>query len=564
MRQECPPMTLRFADIAAPRPDKASLAADRAVVEGLLDAGDRRGALAAWDAARRRGETWSSLVHLRFAQDTADAAAVAEREYADALAPEAATHETALKRRLLADPDRAGLEALAGAHAVALWQTDITAFDPAIAAETEEESRLTARYTALLAGARVTVRGQEVNLSGLTPFAEDEDRTTRHEAEAARWSFFAAQREALDDIYDQLVRLRTGMARTLGDATFTPLAYRRMRRIDYGPAEVARYRESVARHVTPLVARLLEQRRARHGWDRLRYWDEALIDPDGNPKPVGDHDTLVAAAQAMFDRMDPRIAGFYGMMREGGFLDLKNRPGKAGGGFCTSFPSVGAPFIFANFNGTHNDIGVFTHEMGHAFQCWESRQQPGVDYLWPTMEAAEIHSMGLEYLTHPQMGLLVGDAAADRYRAMHLVQALAFLPYGVCVDHFQHEVYANPEATPAERHAMWQRLERLYMPWTDYGDLGYPAKGGRWQAKQHIYNSPFYYIDYTLALCVALQFWVWSRRDPRGALDAYVALCGRGGSMPFQGLVASAGLVSPFAEGALEAAVAEAARVLGA
>lgn len=555
-------MTLRFSDITAQRPDRESLAATHAEIDTRLDAGDRSGALARWDAARRDYDTWSALVHLKFAQDTADKAAIAEREYADALAPEAATHETALKRRLLADPDRAGLEALAGKHAVALWETDVTAFDPKIAAETEEESRLSARYTALLAGARMTVRGQEVNLSGLTPFAEDPDRDLRHEAEAARWDFFAANGGELDSIYDQLVRLRTGMARKLGYADFTTLAYRRMRRLDYGPADVARYREAVAKHVTPLVARILEQRRAAHGWDRLRFWDEALIDPAGNPKPAGDHDTLVMAAQEMFARMHPRMSEFYAMMREGGFLDLKNRPGKAGGGFCTSFPSVGAPFIFANFNGTHNDIGVFTHEMGHAFQCWESRHLPGIDYLWPTMEAAEIHSMGLEYLTHPHMGLLVGDGAAERYRRMHLISALAFLPYGVCVDHFQHEVYANPDATPAERHAIWQRLERLYMPWSDYGDLAYAAKGGRWQAKQHIYNSPFYYIDYTLALCCALQFWVCARRDAAAALDAYVALCGRGGSMPFQGLVASAGLTSPFAEGALEATVQEAASVL--
>ncbi len=556
-------MTLRFDDIIAPRPDKETLAAQHATVDARLDAGDRAGALAEWDQARRGYETWSALVHLRFAQDTTDKDAVAAREYADALAPEAATHETALKRRLLGEADRAGLEALAGKHAVALWETDVTAFDPKIATETEEESRLTARYTALMAGARVSVKGKEVNLSGLAPFAEDEDRATRHEAEQARWGFFAENGAELDSIYDALVTLRTGMARKLGYPDFTPLAYRRMRRLDYGPADVARYREAVATHVTPLVARILEQRRAQHGWDRLMFWDEALIDPEGNPKPAGDHDMLVGAAQEMFARMDPRLADFYAMMRQGGFLDLKNRPGKAGGGFCTAFPTVGAPFIFANFNGTHNDIGVFTHEMGHAFQCWESRHQPGVDYLWPTMEAAEIHSMGLEYLTHPHMGLLVGDAAAERYRRMHLIGALAFLPYGVCVDHFQHEVYANPDATPAERHAIWQRLERHYMPWSGYGDLAYPAMGGRWQAKGHIYNSPFYYIDYTLALCVALQFWVWSRRDPKGALDAYVALCGRGGSMPFQGLVASAGLTSPFATGALEAAVAEAAAVLG-
>lgn len=554
----------RFADIAPPRPTRESLAEGYAALNAALDRDALAEALAGWDQLRRRHDSWSSLVGLRFQQDTQDAAAKAEREYRDSLDPVATEHEVALKRRLLALPDRAALEEAAGAHAVRLWQTDITTFEPAIAADMEEESRLTARYTALLASAKFQLGGQEVNLSGLAPFAESPDRATRHEAERQRWAFFEANGAVLDEIYDQLVKLRHGMARKLGDATYTPLGYRRMRRVDYGPEDVARYRDQVAEHVTPLVARLLEQRRIANGWDRLRFWDEALIDPAGNPAPIGDHDQLVQRAETMFARMDPRLADFYRMMRDGGFLDLKNRPGKAGGGFCTSFPDAGVPFIFANFNGTHHDIGVFTHEMGHAFQNWESRHQPALDYLWPTMEACEIHSMSLEFLTYPQMGLLVGEDAADRYRRMHLIGALEFLPYGVCVDHFQHEVYANPEATPAERHAIWQRLERRYMPWVDYGDLAYPGKGGRWQAKHHIYASPFYYIDYTLAQCCALQFWVAMRHDGAEALSRYVALCGRGGSAPFQQLVASAGLVSPFAEGALAAAVREAEAVLAA
>ena len=166
------------------------------------------------------------------------------------------------------------------------------------------------------------------------------------------------------------------------------------------------------------------------------------------------------------------------------------------------------------------------------------------------------------FLTYPEIGLLVGEAAADRFRRMHLIGDLAFLPYGVCVDHFQHAVYAAPDATPADRHRMWQELERRYMPWTDYGDLAYPAMGGRWQAKPHIYGSPFYYIDYTLALCCAMQFWVRARRDPAEAMGAYVALCARGGSAPFQDLVRGAGLVSPFADGALAGVVAEAAAML--
>jgi M3 family oligoendopeptidase len=553
----------RFADIAAPTPTRESLAARYGAIGTALDRGERAAALADWDRLRREYRTWRALVGLRFAQDTTDPAARAERDYADALAPQATEHEVALKRRLLDDPDRTGVAALTGTHALELWQSDIATFDPAIKPALEAESRLSAAYTALLAGARIEIEGQTVNLAGLGPYAQSPDRDVRHRAEAARWGFFAANGAELDRLYEELVKLRSGMARTLGYPDYTPLGYRRMRRVDYGPAEVARYREQVLRHVTPLVARLLEQRRQAFGWDRVRFWDEAVIDPAGNPAPAGDHDFLVAQAQAMFDGLDPRLGAFYRVMVAGGLLDLKNRPGKAGGGFCTSFPTAGVPFIFANFNGTHDDIGVFTHEMGHAFQNWQSRDLAGVDYLWPTMESAEIHSMGLEFLCYPGIGRLVGEAAADRFRRMHLIGALAFLPYGACVDHFQHEVYAAPDASPADRHAMWQRLERLYMPWTDYGDLAYPAMGGRWQAKHHIYNSPFYYIDYTLAQCCAMQFWVRSRRDPRAALDAYVALCGRGGTAPFQALVASAGLVSPFAEGALAEVVREAAAVLG-
>jgi M3 family oligoendopeptidase len=555
--------THRFSDIAEPRPTRAGLVASYRDIGAALDRGDRAAAVADWDRLRRRYDTWSALVHLRFAQDTTDENAKADRDYADTLSPEGADLENALKRRLLADGDRPAVAALVGGHALRLWETDVTTFDPLIKPDLEEEARVSARYTELLASAKLQIAGKMVNLAGLGPYAEDPDRSVRHAAETVRWRFFEANAGALDELYGQLVQLRHGMARKLGFATYTKLGYRRLRRVDYGPDDVARYREQVVRHVVPLVGRLLEARRAENGWDRLRYWDEALVDPAGNPKPAGDHDVLVDAAAAMFDGLDPRLAAFYRSMREGGFMDLKNRPGKAGGGFCTSFPTEGVPFIFANFNGTHHDIGVFTHEMGHAFQNWESRGQPGVDYLWPTMEAAEINSMGLEFLSYPGIGKLVGEAAADRFRRMHLIGALAFLPYGVCVDHFQHEVYARPDASPAERHAMWARLERIYMPWTDYGDLGFLLKGGRWQAKPHIYGSPFYYIDYTLAQCCAMQFWVKSRRDYRAAMEAYVALCARGGSAPFQDLVRSAGLVSPFAEGALADVVREAEAVLG-
>jgi M3 family oligoendopeptidase len=552
---------MKFTDITAETPTAESLAAAYTAINALLDAGALKDAIADWETLRRGVETWSALVHLRFEQDTANAEAKAARDYADELNPVATGHEIALKRRLLA-MDRPAVAALTGDHALRLWETDVTTFEPVIQADLEQESKLTAKYTELLASVKISVGGEIVNLSGLAPFAQSLDRATREAAVRGLWGFFAANGAAFDGIFDDLVKLRHGMARKLGFENYIELGYRRMRRVDYNAADVARYREQVLTHVTPLVAKIMEARRASNGWDKLYAWDEALTDPLGNPKPAGGETYLTAQAQKMFENMAPELADFFRLMTAGEFLDLDNRPTKAPGGFCTSFPNAGMPYIFANFNGTHHDIDVFTHEMGHAFQNFCSKDLPGFDYLWPTMESAEIHSMSLEVLAFPQIALMVGGAAADRYRRMHLIESLAFLPYGVCVDHFQHEIYASPDATPAERHAMWKRLEHKYLPWRDFGDVDYAAKGGFWQKQMHIFGSPFYYIDYTLALCCALQFWVKSRQDYAAAMRDYVALCGRGGKAPFQALVASAGLISPFVPGALAAVVADAEAVL--
>jgi M3 family oligoendopeptidase len=552
---------MKFSDITAPTPTTESLAAAYAAINAQLDE-NPAAAIDAWETLRRSLETWSSLVHLRFEQDTQNTEYKAAKDYADELNPVATSHEIALKRRLLAHPNRAEIAAITGAHALRLWEMDVTTFEPIIQADLEQESKLNSKYTELLASAKIDIDGQKVNLSGLAPYAQNLDRETRYAAATGLWAFFSANGDAFDTIFDDLVKLRHGMAKKLGFENYIELGYRRMRRVDYNAADVARYRNGILTHVTPLVAKIMEARRIENGWEKLYAWDETLTDPKGNPKPAGGEEYLTAQAQKMFENMAPELASFFKLMTEGNFLDLANRPTKAPGGFCTSFATAGMPYIFANFNGTHHDIDVFTHEMGHAFQNYQSRNQPGFDYLWPTMESAEIHSMSLEVLAFPQIALMVGEAAADRYRRMHLIESLAFLPYGVCVDHFQHEIYAAPDASPAERHAMWKRLQSLYMPWRDFGDIDYPAKGGFWQKQMHIYGSPFYYIDYTLALCCALQFWVKSRQDYAAAMQDYVALCGRGGSAPFQSLVASAGLISPFSPGALEAVVKDAEAVL--
>jgi M3 family oligoendopeptidase len=551
--------------ISAPTPTLDSLAADYGAIDARLNgartAADWEAALRDWDELRRRLETWHSLTTLHFSQDTRNPRYKEAREYADALAPKIEAYDVGLKRRFLASPYRTVLEGRLGSHLFALWECDVVTFDPRIEDDLVVEAQISSDYTALLASAEISFDGKTLNLASIGPYLQSADRAVRHAAQHAKWSFFAEHRRELDDLYDRLVTLRRTMAMKLGYESYIPLGYARMRRIDYTQADVARYRDEIVREIVPLAHKVVERRARALGIERPMYWDETIADADGNPQPLGNGDWLVAELTASFAAVDPRLGEFARMMREGGFIDYENRPGKALGGYCTSFPTDGQPFIFANFSGTDSDVTTLIHEMGHAFQNWRSREIPNIDEIWPTMESAEIHSMSLEYLAFPQMERFFGEAA-ERFRRKHLSDALLFLPYGVAVDHFQHLVYERPEATPDERAAMWRSVEERYLPWRDYGDLAHPAAGRAWQQQRHIYLSPFYYIDYTLALCCALQFWVASRRDYRGALSRYVALSDLGGTRPFRELVHAAGLRVPFEPGVLAQVAAEAATFL--
>ena len=553
--------TINFADIQVERPTIEQVTAEYAQINAALDRAeaiaDKQAALQQWEDLRRRLDSWSAMTSLNFSQDTTNEDYKAAQEYQDELQPKLTALEIELKRRLLNSPNRNELESILGQQAFALWSADVTTFEPAIESDLVEESKLVNQYVQLLASAEIKFKGETVNLSGIRKYTQDSDRQTRYEAETARWNFFSQNHPKLDSIYDQLVKLRHGMAQKLGYENYIGLGYKRMQRIDYTEADVANYRQGVVDHVVPLAQKIIAQKANQLNLPRINFWDESVFDLQGNPQPQGDHDWMLKQAQKMFDGMHPELSRFFAMMVAGNFVDLKTRPGKAGGGFCTSFPTEGIPYIFANFNQTKGDVEVFTHEMGHAFQAWQSRNLPLIDYLWPTLESCEIHSMSLEFLTWSQMEKFFGNDA-QRFREIHLAESILFLPYGCAVDHFQHLVYAQPNATPQDRNEMWQKMERIYLPWRDYGDLRHPAQGGLWQEKQHIYCSPFYYIDYTLALCCAMQFWVKAESNFELALNEYIALCRRGGKAPFQELTRSANLVSPFQSGSLADVVAKA------
>lgn len=421
----------------------------------------------------------------------------------------------------------------------------------------QKENELVDRYNNLMATAQLDFHGQTYNLSQMGPFSQSTDRAIRKEASETVTAFFEKHEAAFDDIYGGLVKVRHEIATTLGFKDYVEFGYKMMNRFDYNRDMVATYREEILKHVVPIVIELRERQAKRIGLEQLKYYDLNLEYLDGNAKPQGSPKHLVSQAQAMYHDLSPETGEFFDYMVENDLLDLVAKDGKDTGGYCTYIADHKSPFIFANFNGTSADIDVLTHEAGHAFQVYNSRWIETPEVIWPTYETCEIHSMSMEFMTWPWMELFFKEAT-NKYKFSHLSGALLFLPYGVLVDHFQHDIYENPDMTPEERKATWKRLADLYLPDRDYSDSDFLMRGGFWYRQGHIFASPFYYIDYTLAQVCALQFWKRTQVDhDERAWEDYLHICQMGGTASFLQVVKAAGITSPFQEGALAETLAE-------
>ena len=492
-----------------------------------------------------RTDTMMSLAHARFTMNTGEPFYERENDYYDGASPQFTEQRQAFYRALTASPHRAELERALSALLFQNIELDLKTFAPEILPDLREENRLTSEYVKLLSSAELDFGGKTLNLSQLAPYEQAVDRTVRKAACETKSDFFRAHAEALDDLFDRLVRVRAKMAQTLGFASFVELGYARMGRNCYTRADAAAFRAHVKAHIVPLAAGLKRTQATRIGLESLHVYDDPLLFPDGNACPAGTPEDIFAHGRKMYREMSPVTAEFFDFMLENDLFDALSRPGKAPGGYCTTFPAYGAPFIFANFNGTAHDIDVLTHEAGHALAAYMARDTRIGELRNPTMEACEVHSMSMEFFAWPWMEGFFG-AQSEKYLYGHLAGALCFLPYGVIVDAFQHIVYETPGLTPGERRAAWLDLEREYRPWLRDGGIPLYREGRRWQAQTHIYEVPFYYIDYCLAQTVALTFWERMGRDRAAAWERYIRLLSLAGTRTFTELVAEAGLPSPF------------------
>ncbi|WEG14260.1 M3 family oligoendopeptidase [Pullulanibacillus sp. KACC 23026] len=513
-------------------------------------------AMADINKLRNQFDSMNQIASIRHTIDTNDEFYKEENDFFDETSPSYQGLVTDFYRALVSSTFRDELEEKWGKHLFNMADLTLKTFSPDVLDDLKQENRLSSEYTKLMASAKILFEGDERNLSQMVPFQLSKDRAMRMKAQAARYSFLSENEAQLDEIYDQLVKVRTTIAKKLGYENFVELGYARLNRTDYDAEKVANFREQVKTYIVPVATRLKERQQKRLGLDHLYYYDEPLNFKSGNAAPKGDSEWIINNGKKMYHELSEETDEFFQFMIDHELMDLVSKKGKAGGGYCTYISDFQSPFIFSNFNGTSGDIDVLTHEAGHAFQVYSSRGYEVPEYYFPTLEACEIHSMSMEFFTWPWMELFF-EEETEKYKFAHLSGALLFIPYGVAVDEFQHFVYEHPEATPEERKAAWRRIEKTYLPHRDYADNEYLERGGFWHQQGHIFGSPFYYIDYTLAQICAFQFWKRSLEDQASAWKDYLHLCKLGGTKPFTELVKEANLTIPFEDGAIQSVVGE-------
>ena len=495
--------------------------------------------------------TQVTLASIRHSMDTTDAFYEKEKAYYDEQVPAYSNLSVEYLKLLYHSLYREELEQIIGPVAFKNMELSFRSVSEAVIPLMQEENALVTEYEKLLAGAKIDWDGETLNLSLLGPYLKHKDPKVRRKAYEKQNAFFMSIEDRLDELYDKLVKNRTLQAKELGFETYTELGYLRMQRNSYQREQVENLRRQVKEVFVPFAESLYEQRRKRLGLSKMYFSDEQVYGTEGNPQPFGTPEEILEAGQKMYGELSKETREFFDFMIENELLDVFGRKTKAVGGYMTYIPDYKSPFIFANFNGTSDDVNVITHECGHAFQGYLASEDFIREHADIGMETAEIHSMSMEFFAEPWYSLFFAGEEAKAYQEMHLEDAVLFIPYGCMVDEFQHRIYDKPDMTPAERKSVWKELEHVYKPHLDYGSLQFYADGGYWQRQHHIYSFPLYYIDYVIAQLCAFEYKNKMQENYEEAWKSYLKLCRLSASDYFENLLQQAGLRSPFEDGCI-------------
>jgi oligoendopeptidase F len=449
------------------------------------------------------------------------------------------------------------------------WRADVELFREENVPLQTEETKLATEYNEICGAMTVNFRGQELTLQQAAKHLEDPDRQKRQEAWELSMNRRYADHPRIEDIFDKLLDLRARIARNVGFDNYRQYVWKSYKRFDYSPEQCLAFADAIARTCVPIVRELDRQRKAALGIDALRPWD-LMVDPRNRaplrPFAEQDVDALVRKTKTIFDRLSPALADDFDSLRLQKNLDLASRKGKQPGGYMATLEESRQAFIFMNAAGIQEDVETLLHEGGHAFHYLaSSRVEPLTFMHRAPMEFNEVASMSMELLGSDHFDVFYNDADAARAKRTMLERIVKFLPYMAMIDSIQQWMYTHPGHTRDQRKAEWLRLDDRFagrVDWTAWEHV----RASYWEHKLHLFEYPFYYIEYGIAQLGALQIWVKSRQDPHAALANYRAALKLGGTRSLPELFRAAGIVFDFSEktlGPLMDAVGEELRSLG-
>ncbi|MBQ6930015.1 MAG: M3 family oligoendopeptidase [Oscillospiraceae bacterium] len=503
-----------------------------------------------FEAVKSRFSTMSCISNIRNSSDSNDPFYIEEQTFYDSCTPKAMQSFTAFEKAVLESSFKAELRKELGDYYFDCMENAQKVFCPEIMDLMAEENALCSRYEAIYASARIEFDGKVCNVSQLSAYRQSPDREIRKAATEAEGRFFDSHKDEIESIYDRLVKNRTQQAKILGFDSYVDMAYV-MRNRSYSREDVAKFRSQILEIIVPKTVEYKKQQAEAIGVDDFKFIDNDFMFADGNPKPKYPLPEILNRTQQMFGEMSAETKELIDLMCENELFDIEPRNGKRNAGYCECIEDYGYPFIFFNANGTAADIETLTHECGHALNAYiTNREIPYSAVRNAPMEACETHSMSMEFLTTPWHHLFFEEDAA-KYSESHTKGAFYFIPYSIIVDYYQELVYSNPDWTPEERNSCWLSLEKQFRPYLDFDNLPFYSRGGGWQQKIHITCMPFYYIDYTVAQTMALQFFSLYLKNPKTAWEKYIKFVKIGGRMNINQHIEHCGLISPFSENGL-------------
>jgi oligoendopeptidase F len=508
---------------------------------------DTRAWLQEWSRLEEVIEEAGTLAMIAYTCDTADAEKeAANLRWSSEIFPQALEMQVRLARRLVESGyTEPGLETVLRG-----FRTDIEIFREENVPLFSELETLVASYQKVTGGLTVQWEGEAKTIPQLQPFLKARDRAVREKAFRLGAGAYLEQRGAMSALFDQMFEKRQQVARNAGFPDFQAYAFQSKHRFDYTPADCASFHRAVEATVAPAVERLMAHRRATLGLDVVRPWDTQVELAGARPlKPFSDVAGLVEPARRVFNVLDPELGAQFDRMAREGLLDLESRPGKAPGGYCTKLSWRGMPFIFMNAVGVPDDVSTLVHEAGHSFHDFASHGQP---YVWQrnvTHEAAELASMSMELLASPHLALPTGYYPPDEARTAwmeHLEDVLVTLAHIASVDAFQAWIYTSGDGgDAAARDSAWLEVRARFERGVDWGGLE-AERVSRWYRQLHIFEYPFYYIEYGIAQLGALQLWRSSLADPKGTMRRYREALALGGTATLPEMYRTAGAALVF------------------